>query len=101
MNSYNNLADALEGLKERGFTEDFNLQESCIHCGESNIRLHPDEFVIDEFYRFEGDSNPDDNSIIYAISSVNGEIKGTLVDAYGMYASSLSPKMVAKLGFKA
>lgn len=100
MNSYNTLTEALDELKKRGYTKDFNLQESCIHCGESDIRLHPDEFVIDEFYRFEGDSNPDDSSIVYAISSVNGELKGTLVDAYGVYASSLSPAMVAKLGFK-
>lgn len=99
MNNYNSLIEALNGLKKQGYTEDFNLQETCIHCG-ADIRLHPDEFVIDEFYRFEGDSNPDDSSIVYAISSLNGELKGTLVDAYGMYASSLSPAMVAKLGFK-
>jgi hypothetical protein len=52
--------------------------------------------VIDKFYRFEGDSNPDDNAIIFAISSKDGW-KGTLLDAYGVYADSLSNEMIEKL----
>jgi hypothetical protein len=34
------------------------------------------------FYRFEGESNPSDSSIVYALESSDGE-KGTLVDGYG------------------
>jgi len=35
-------------------------------------------------YRFEGELNPSDNAILYAIKTNDGE-KGTIVDAYGMY----------------
>jgi hypothetical protein len=38
------------------------------------------------YFRFEGPSNPDDMSILYAIEANDG-VKGTLVDAYGTYAS--------------
>jgi hypothetical protein len=37
------------------------------------------------FYRFEGISNPDDMSILYAIETSDGR-RGTLVDAYGFYS---------------
>ena len=47
-------------------------------------------------YRFEGDSSPDDNSVLYAIESKGG-IKGVLVDAYGTYAEAMSPEMAMKL----
>jgi hypothetical protein len=47
-------------------------------------------------YRFEGDSNPDDSSIVYAISSNTG-LKGTLVDAYGAYSENLNFDMAKKL----
>ena len=58
--------------------------------------MHPSDFRIDEFYRFEGASNPDDNSIVYAISSNQG-IRGVLVDAYGVYSDSLTEEMIDKL----
>jgi hypothetical protein len=61
--------------------------------------LYPNDFVIDKFFRFEGASNPDDSSIVYAISSKDG-LKGTLIDAYGVYADSLTNDMIEKLKFK-
>jgi hypothetical protein len=97
MYSYDSITDAITGLKERGYTEDLNLKPYCIECKSLGIDLNPSDFLIDEYYRFEGDSNPDDNSIIYAISSKDGSVKGTLVDAYGMYSESLTDEMVAKL----
>jgi hypothetical protein len=75
---------------------DFNLKPDCIACKAPNIQLYPDEFIIDKFFRFEGASNPDDNAIVYAISSKDG-LKGTLVDAYGVYADSLTTEMIKKL----
>ena len=52
--------------------------------------------MIDKYYRFEGMSDPGDNSIVYAISAVTGE-KGVLVDAYGMYSENMTPEMIRKL----
>jgi hypothetical protein len=98
MQSYNTVIEALNGLKQRGYVLDFNLKQNCIACKAIEIDVHPSDFVIDEFYRFEGASNPDDNSIVYAISSKDG-MKGTLVDAYGVYADSLSDEMISKLKF--
>ena len=36
------------------------------------------------FFRFEGESDPDDNAILYVIETNDGT-KGTLIDAYGVY----------------
>jgi hypothetical protein len=44
-----------------------------------------DEMTAMNFYRFEGITNPEDMEVLYAIETVNGK-KGTLVDAYGIYA---------------
>ena len=96
MNTYTTVTDTLKALKEEGYVLDFNLRPDCMECKSPNIKLHPDDFVIDKFYRFEGASNPDDSAIIYAISSKDG-IKGTVIDAYGIYADSLTSEMVNKL----
>ena len=99
MYNYNSLSEALTDLKKRGYTEDFNLQPECIECPSLKLQWQPERFSVDEFYRFEGMSNPDDNSIVMAISSDEG-VKGTLVDAYGVYSENLNDAMVRKLSIK-
>ena len=96
MKDYNNLIDALQDLKARGYTNDFNLKPHCLECITLDLQLHPEDFEVKEMYRFEGDSSPDDNSVLYAIESKNG-VKGVLVDAYGTYAEALSPEMAFKM----
>ncbi|MBK7870017.1 MAG: phosphoribosylpyrophosphate synthetase [Saprospiraceae bacterium] len=94
MYSYDTLSQALNDLQKRGFTEDFNLLENCLSC--KGNAYHPAQFNVLEVYRFEGMTNPDDSSVLYAIETEDG-LKGTLVDAYGVYADSLSPEILEKL----
>lgn len=96
MKDYNNLIDALQDLKARGYTNDFNLKPHCLECTSLALQLHPEDFEVKEFYRFEGDSSTDDNSILFAIESKDG-IKGVLIDAYGVYAEALSSEMALKM----
>jgi hypothetical protein len=96
VNTYTTVIDTLKVLKEEGYVLDFNLRPDCVECKSPDIKLHPDDFVIDKFYRFEGASNPDDSAIVYAISSKDG-IKGTMINAYGVYADSLTSEMISKL----
>jgi hypothetical protein len=96
MKNYESLVDALSDLKKRGYEANFETDTVCLYCGDLDIRLNPEAFNVDEVYRFEGDSNPDDSSIVYAISS-NAGVKGTLVDAYGAYSQYLNFEMAQKL----
>jgi len=100
MQTYNTLSEAVNALTNKGYTADFSIKPYCLHCASLSLELRPEDFQIDEFYRFEGMSDPEDNSVVYAISSVDGKIKGTLVDAYGAYSESLSPAMVERLSFR-
>ena len=96
MRTYDTLTEAIKDLKKRGYTEDFNLQPHCLQCRSRALHVHPEDFTVEEFYRFEGMSNPDDNSVLFAISSADG-YKGTLVDAYGVYADNLTAEMSVRL----
>lgn len=83
-------------LQKQGYTYDYNLCSGHIECNSSKLKLHPEDFEVDEMHRFEGMSSTDDNSVLYAISSKKG-IKGLLVDAYGVYAENISEAMRKKL----
>jgi hypothetical protein len=96
MKNYESLTDALADLRDRGYVADFATDTVCLYCGELDIRLNPEEFHIDELYRFEGDSTPDDSAVVYAISSSTG-VKGVLVDGYGAYASTITFELAKKL----
>jgi hypothetical protein len=96
MYAYDTLSEAMNDLKKRGFTIDFNLSYDCIICHETPMTLMPAEFEIVEVYRFEGATNPSDSSVLYAIASKHGE-RGVLVNAYGIYSDPVSDEMVKKL----
>lgn len=97
MASYPTLSEAVNGLQARGYTDDLVLAERHLVCDARNLSLDPADFQIDEFHRFEGNSDPEDQSIVYAISSDKHGLKGILVNAYGPDASTMTQEMVRKL----
>lgn len=96
MHAYDTVTEALNDLRNRGFVLDFNLEENAVICQGENLRLQPSEFHIREVYRFEGNSNPSDEEVVYAIESNDGQ-KGVLVSAFGTYAEDISDEMIIKL----
>lgn len=94
MYTYDTVSEAVNGLKQRGYSLDFNLTENCLIC--NNDKFNVNDFEITEFYRFEGNTDPSDEAIVYAIESVNGQ-RGVLVSGYGIAAEGMSAEMVKKL----
>lgn len=79
-------AAALEALRAQGFTGSFIVADGTLRLLGGSRVFSPDEVTIRDYQRFEGVSDPDDMSIVYAIESTDGT-KGTLVDAFGVYAN--------------
>jgi len=97
MKDYSSLLEAISGLKKEGYVEDLNLQKDFIEHTKGNFKIFHDEFMIDKYFRFDENSDPDNQSIIYAISSEKHHLKGILVNAYGLYAESMANEMLDKL----
>lgn len=95
--NYESLVDAIEGLRAQGYTEDFNLRQNCLECRNGAYQVFHDEFHIDKSFRFDANTDPDDESILYAISSDKYNLKGILVNGYGASSDSLTDEMLAKL----
>ena len=97
MAAYNTLSEAVNDLQKRGYTDDLTHDGRYLICGARGLSLDPAEFEIDEFHRFEGNSDPQDQSIVYAISSTKHGVRGMLVNAFGPDANTLTQAMVSKL----
>ncbi|HTF16583.1 MAG TPA: hypothetical protein VK658_00850 [Chryseolinea sp.] len=82
------MSEALTHAVKDGFVEDFKFENGALTTtGKDDGRYSPGDVKISNFYRFEGDSDPDENSILYLIETNDGK-KGTLVDAYGAYSDA-------------
>lgn len=96
MYTYDTVSEAINGLKDRGYNLDFNLANDHLYCSEPGIILKAQDFEIAEFYRFEGNSDPADEAIVYGIESRKGE-KGVLVNGYGAFGDTATDELIKKL----
>jgi len=69
----------------RGYTECFRVTKHGLYAPSKDRTYKAEDLIISNFYRFEGESDPGDTSILYIIETNDG-IKGTLIDSYGTYA---------------
>lgn len=77
------VTDALTRLRAEGFTNDFSAtSQGGLACSGCLATMDPAATRVHETVRFEGDSNPDDQDIVLAISCSSG-CKGVYSAAYG------------------
>nr|WP_315155821.1 hypothetical protein [uncultured Flavobacterium sp.] len=86
---YTTVLEALADLKEKGFHHDFNLYTE-------DIKTNPHEFSVEHVYRYEGDSDPDEESVVYGIISVSGK-KGVFVSGFSANSDDEASKILEKL----
>ncbi|MAW96545.1 MULTISPECIES: phosphoribosylpyrophosphate synthetase [unclassified Leeuwenhoekiella] len=95
-NTYSSLSKAIEDLKDKGYDTDFNLVDEGIESKHLKKTWNAGQIEVEDAMRFEGMTNPGDNSVLYVINTDSGE-KGLLVDAYGAYSGQISQEMIQKL----
>ena len=78
------LVTCLNRMISDGYTEDFKITDEGLESLHEHKNYTPEQIQVVNFFRFEGESDPDDNAILYVIETNDGT-KGTLIDAYGVY----------------
>lgn len=82
----NTLSMVLNKVVKNGYQESFTVTNRGMQPQSNAEKNYPPEEVhVINFYRFEGDTDPGDMSILYVIETSDGA-KGTLIDAYGTYS---------------
>jgi hypothetical protein len=79
------LSESVNESIAKGYTENFKVITKGLATQDEQSIYAPQDVAISNFYRFEGYSDPQDNSILYLIETTDGR-KGTLIDAYGAEA---------------
>ncbi|MDO3694650.1 phosphoribosylpyrophosphate synthetase [Wenyingzhuangia sp. chi5] len=79
--NFETLSEAINNLTQKGYTDNFVANDTCIKALYAKKEYQPNDLKVDSFYRFEGITNPSDQSELFAISTHDG-IKGTLTMSY-------------------
>jgi hypothetical protein len=90
------LVTILNELQKSGYRTQFKATVIGLLSLSSMNMFKANEIKVVHYYRFEGESNPSDSSIVYAIVTNDGE-KGTLVDGYGTSSDTLVSDYMAKV----
>lgn len=91
--SMNTLTDCVNKVVKEGYTDSFKVTRQGLHSTMKDKLYTPDQVKVINFYRFEGESDPGDNSIMYVIETSDG-LKGTLIDAFGPYSDAAVTKFM-------
>ena len=78
------LSHVLEKLRLRKIDNEFRWTEDGFTAGKGKS-YEPEDLTIIKTYRFEGESDPADSSILYIIEAKDG-LTGYSMDTYGVYS---------------
>jgi len=90
------LSESVNEAIEKGYTENFKVLTKGLTTADGQVAYAHQDIEITDFYRFEGYSDPEDNSILYLIKTNDGR-KGMLVDAYGAQADAKISTFIHKV----
>ncbi|PPL02118.1 hypothetical protein [Parapedobacter indicus] len=84
------LSVVLERLREKEYGRELIIKSEGAYFEGQPTVYQPSSLTIIKVYRFEGESDPADMSVIYAIRADDGQ-KGYLLNAYGTYSDQDNP----------
>ncbi|MBL7875620.1 MAG: hypothetical protein JNL53_08145 [Cyclobacteriaceae bacterium] len=90
------LSEQVDKAISQGYEENFRMVKGGLTSEKTGHPYKPDQIVISNFYRFEGYSDPEDNSILYLIETKDGK-KGTLIDSYGSAADETISRFIRQV----
>lgn len=89
MYHYAPVSIALQELQKKGYLIDYNLEEE-------KIISSPEDFVIEQIYRYEGATDPGDEATVYGICNTAGE-KGFFLEGLSSKNGSKATMIINEL----
>jgi hypothetical protein len=78
------LSGAIDVLQQMGFTDELAARNGLLHCQADDLNYAPSAVTVEHIVRFEGTSDPGDESIVFGLVLPCGH-RGVYSAAYGTY----------------
>jgi len=90
------LTQATERLVEAGFAESFRAEQGGLRALDADRLYRPEDLVVEEIVRFEGESDPGDAAVLFALRAGDG-LRGTYSVACGTHMPPADAEVVPRL----
>ena len=91
------LSEAIARLEAAGFRDSFRPEGGRLWALAAQRFFAPETLVVEARIRFEGASDPDEQAILFALRSPDGDVRGTFTTPYGPLADAASGEVVRRL----
>ena len=88
--------DAIKKLEGLGYIDSFELKDNRLHSLKFDRWYSVEHLTLEAALRFEGASDPDDSSVIYAVKAVDGNA-GLVIDSYGIGGNPILEQFIHSL----
>jgi hypothetical protein len=88
---------AIERLQEQGFTDSFQAEGAGLRALRAGRLIAPERLVVEQVNRFEGNSDPGDESIVFALRNRENDVRGTWVVSYGTQLDPVNAMCLERL----
>lgn len=92
----NTITSCINKAAKEGYRESFTVTKRGLYAVSNSRYYRPEQIQIVNFYRFEGQSDPGNNTTMYVIETFDG-LKGTIVDAYSYYSDASVSKFMSEV----
>ncbi len=76
------MSEVIKNLKHSGYTKNFVIRNGQLHIEDRSYL--PNQVSIDATKRIEDDSDPNNQSIVYGVRSLDGKFKGLVINGFGL-----------------
>jgi len=90
------LSEAIGRLEAAGYREGFRATREGLRALATGRCYAPESLVVDEVARFEGPTDPGDESVLFALRAADG-VRGTWAIAYGPSRDPLDAELAHRL----
>ncbi len=91
------ISQAVGRLSEEGYTEQCRAEVGGVRFLDDGAIYEPEQVVVEEVIRLEGTSAPDEESVVFALRSPDGQSRGTLCMSYGSQMDPIDSEVIARL----
>ena len=85
---------SIDKLNKRGYKTSFKASNSGFLISSCGLNINPKDMIIDKIYRFEVETDMDEEAILFVLDCPKYKIRGTYLVPFGNKASSLEANII-------